>query len=780
MGLSIAGLNIVAFAGGSERVLAQSTVEATETAVLEEITITAQRREESLQKSSLAIEVLDDKTLREAGIRQITDIGAAAPGVQIGTGGAAAQVYIRGVGDYGANASTNPAIAFNLDGVYTARTQAIAGTFFDLARLEVLKGPQGTLYGRNASGGAINLVPNQPVLSEFGGYAEVSAQNYGGVAAEAAINLPLGNTVAARVSGQVAHRDGYLSDGTNDDVHQSARVQLLWKPSGRFDVRLWGAYSHVGGKGNGFALYDPASVFAPVTSNLDPWTSIASSYGNAIYAGANAALSQPPPVGRGPSPTGSWLDPIDSTKLFQDMDFTSTHAEINWHMDWATLTAIPAYQSAAMAYRAFPALSYSTTDDLGESEASYASSLEIRLSNNTDDLKWVLGGYYYDENQQVHSLIDNGFIQRLSVVGQSSTQSYAGFGQATKSIARALRVIAGLRYTHESKDSDLARYNFAPSTGCYFGGAPNTPTKCLFDTPTGQVTDSAVNYRGGFELDLADDNMLFVTVATGFKAGGISQANVQPYRPEELTAYTLGSRNRFLGQSLQVNAEVFYYDYKDHQEFIVAVDDVGKVGAFVVNAGNAKSYGASLDATWVPTKADKLRGALEYVHAKYDSFVYHQPTATIPPGSVGCASAIDPSKGFVTLAPGVVSPYTRIDCSGNQMIRTPEWSGMASYTRVFDLGNGGSIDAGADVTYASERWLATYAIANLLAPSYVVWNASVGYRTPSGKIQIAAFARNIGNEAVYTGGNESTFVGGLVGANIAAPRTYGLRVRAEF
>lgn len=771
---------MVAVANRPERALAQSTIEATDTAVLEEITITAQRREESLQKSSLAIEVLDEKALREAGVRQITDISAAAPGVQIGTGGAAAQVYIRGVGDYGANASTNPAIAFNLDGVYTARTQAIAGTFFDLARMEVLKGPQGTLYGRNASGGAINLVPNRPVLGEFGGYAEVSAQNYAGVAAEAAINLPLGDAVAARVSGQVASRDGYLSDGTNDDVHQSARVQLLWTPSGRFDARLWGAYSHIGGKGNGFALYDPASVFSPVTSNLDPWTSIASSYGNAIYAGANAALSQLPPNGLGPSPTGSWLDPIDATKLNQDMDFSSAHAEINWHMDWATLTAIPAYQSATMAYRAFPAVSYSTTDDLGESEASYASSLEIRLSNNTDDLKWVLGGYYYDENQQIHSLVDSGFIQRLSVVGQSSTQSYAGFGQATKSIARSLRMIAGLRYTHESKDSDLARYYFAPSTGCYFGGAPNTPTKCLFDTPTGQVTDSAVNYRGGFEFDLTDDNMLFVTVATGFKAGGISQANVQPYRPEELTAYTLGSRNRFLGQSLQVNAEVFYYDYKDHQEFIVGVDDVGKVGAFVVNAGNARSYGASLDATWVPTKADKVRGAVEYVHARYDSFVYHQPTATIPPGSVGCTSAIDPSKGVVALAPGVFSPYTRIDCSDNQMIRTPEWSGMASYSHVFDLENGGSIDASADATFASERWLATYYIANLLAPNYLVWNASVGYYTPGGRFQVTAFARNIGNKAVYTGGNESSFVGGLVGANIAAPRTYGLRVRAEF
>ena len=140
---------------------------------LTEIVVTAQRREESLQKTSLALQVVSAAELADAGVIQVRDLGAVVPGLIISQGGAATQIYIRGVGDFGSTPITNPAVAFNLDGVYVARTQAVEGSLFDIARVEVLKGPQGTLYGRNASGGAINVITNAPSLSTFGGYGEV-------------------------------------------------------------------------------------------------------------------------------------------------------------------------------------------------------------------------------------------------------------------------------------------------------------------------------------------------------------------------------------------------------------------------------------------------------------------------------------------------------------------------------------------------------------------------------------------------------------------------------
>jgi iron complex outermembrane receptor protein len=748
-------------------------------AVLDEITITAQRREETLQKSSLAIEVLSEDALTRAGITQAVDITAAIPGVQIGSGGAQPQVYIRGVGDYGATSISNPAIAFNVDGVYVARGQAVAGSFFDLARMEVLKGPQGTLYGRNASGGAINLIPQAPKLGELEGYAEVGLQNYQGRSIDAAVNLPLGEQLAARVAGQSVRRDGYMSEGTGDDVHDSVRAQLLFKPSEMFDARLWGSYSHIGGRGAAFALYDPngnPAIGRPATANLDPWTSIASSQTNTIIAGANTALN----AQRGSPPPGtSWLDSFDPSAAYQDMKFQNFHVEANWHLDWATLTIIPAYQFARIAYRTYPGLSYASTDLYGAPEESNARSLESRLANNSDTLKWVVGAYYFNEDQDSHSTISNGFMQRLSIIGSQETTSYAAFGQATYSVTEPLRVILGGRYTHEKKDARFDRYNFSPNQDCYAGPVSLV---CYNDTVpnagNNKVTDSAFNYRAGIEYDLAEEHMLFATLATGFKAGGLSQAAVKPFKPEKLTALTLGSRNRFLDNSLQLNLEAFYYDYKDHQEFVVATDDTGKTGSFVLNAGNAKSYGANVDVVWAPAPSDQLRVAAEYVHATYDTFKYEQPVMTVPAGSTGCTGR-DTGR-LVNIGAPVLSPVYEYDCSGQQMIRTPKWSGLASYAHSFVLGGAGSIDAGIDMSYASSRWLSTAFIDNVRAPGYASWNASITYNTSGERIQVAGFIRNITDETVYTGANQSTFVGGLVAANIAAPRTYGVRLRVKF
>jgi len=747
--------------------------------LLEEITITAQRREESLQKSSLAIEVMSAEALQKAGVTQASDITAMTPGVQIGGGGPQPQVYIRGIGDYGANSVSNPAIAFNLDGVYVARSQAIAGNFFDLARMEVLKGPQGTLYGRNASGGAINLIANAPKLGVTEGYAEVGVQNYNGASAEVAINLPLGESIAARVSAQDVSRDGYISDGSNDDKHQSARVQLLYKPSEQFDARLWYSYTKVTGKGGGFVLFDPAGtpeVGRPATPSFDPWTSIASPQANGIIAGANAALN----AQRAFTPPTPWLDSFDASRLSQDLEFSNVHAEMNWHMNWATLTVIPAYQSARMGYSVIPALYYATVDDQGTPETSYASSMEARLSNNTDQLKWVVGGFYFDENQHSRSTIDNGFIQRLMIKGSQSTTSYAAFGQATYSVSDPFRVILGMRYTREKKEAIFNRYTLALSADCFVSPICDLDAVPNADGTPGNVTDSAFNYRAGVEYDVAPDSMLFMTVATGFKAGGISQANVEPFKPETLTAFTVGSRNRFLDNSLQVNLEGFYYAYKDHQEFVVAVDRGGKVGAFNLNAGNAKSYGASLDVVWKADRHEQVRVAAEYVQASYDSFDYTQPTFTIAPGSTSCPSAVDPSLGTVNLGGPVPSPVSRLNCAGNQMIRTPKWSGLAGYTYTFDLSNGSKLDAGFDMNYAASRWLTTAFIANVRAPSYTVWNANLTYDTPDGNAQVGLFMHNITDKAVYTGASENTFVGGLVGANIGSPKTYGARLRVKF
>jgi iron complex outermembrane receptor protein len=177
---------------------------------LAEIVITAERREETLQKSSVALQVVSQAELQNAGVVQMRDLTTVVPGLQIANGGAATQIYIRGVGDFGSTPITNPAVATNLDGVYIARPQGVEGNFFDIARVEVLKGPQGTLYGRNASGGAINIITARPSLDEFGGYGDIEFGNYNKVLAEGAVNLPVTAEFALRASAQAESREGYL------------------------------------------------------------------------------------------------------------------------------------------------------------------------------------------------------------------------------------------------------------------------------------------------------------------------------------------------------------------------------------------------------------------------------------------------------------------------------------------------------------------------------------------------------------------------------------------
>src|SRR5208337_1666902 len=239
-------------------------------AAIEEIVVTAQRREENLQKTSVPIDVLSGDELRNANVLRVTDLSAAVPGLLIGEGAGPTQIYIRGVGDFGSTPINNPAVATNFDGVYVARTQALEGNFFDVARVEVLKGPQGTLYGRNASGGAINIITNRPSFDAVSGYGDVEVGNYSMREFQAALNLPVSSNLAVRLAGQAVDRDGYVSPtGGDDDQHQAGRLQALWRAD-NVTLLVAGDYAHVGGIGPDFVVLSNnyAGTGSPYTSDL--------------------------------------------------------------------------------------------------------------------------------------------------------------------------------------------------------------------------------------------------------------------------------------------------------------------------------------------------------------------------------------------------------------------------------------------------------------------------------------------------------------------------------
>lgn len=753
--------------GNVRRAPASEAEAETEPAGIGEIVVTASRRAENVQKAALSIHAISSEVLTRANVSKPEDLSSVAPGVSVGTAGSYPQVYIRGVGNYGTQAYSESAVAFNLDGVYISRAWATRGMFYDLERVEVLKGPQGTLYGRNASGGAINVITAKPKLGETGGFAEIQAGNYDLIQGTAAVNVPLGATAAVRAAGQIVDRDGYLSDGYNDDKIRSARLQFLWEPTDDVSILINGNYQHTGGHGAG-AVLSPQLPGDKFRGTSDPAVT------RIIRAqpGLGALLSIPRDDG------------------YLDVDVYAIGAELNWNLGFATLTVLPAYRDSK--YRN---LSYISSFHSANNEHDRQTSVEIRLGNNDEPLKWVAGAYYFNERQ---TELDGLPLQRV-LQGPSAnstprfdhrTRSYALFGQATYSLTDTLRVTGGLRYTYERKVLDGLLYAFgfpnaAPPPPCLGGRVfdpqtPSPPLFCRLDIPlAGRLTYNSITYKAGLEFDLAPRSMAYATISTGFKSGGFYSAPPpNTFRPEKLTALEVGVKNRFLDNRLQLNVEGFYWRYRDHQESHIGPTTIPSFFAFVTeNAGRAESYGADIDLAFRPTDRDQLNLKVQYNKTKYNKFEYSYPTASFGNPIIDCA--IGP----------LVSGSQTIDCSGKSLIRAPKWSGTASYSHTFDIGGNGEVTATADVQFASASMLSIEFLQSMRQDAYAIGNFDLTYTSPGSRWTVSAFVRNIWNEAVITNVARSPFVNranplanpdGFISASIRPPRTFGGRVRYNF
>lgn len=271
----------IAIAFTSQPALAQDnqdkSTEAERAGGLNVITVTAQRREESLQDAAIPINAVSGEELERTGVVDVTQLNKVAPALYVPeSGGANVGYFIRGVGNFANNGYTNPAVAFNLDGVYIGRPSSTVASFLDVNRVEVLKGPQGTLYGRNATGGAVNVIPNAPRLGVLEGSVSAQYGNYDAIETTGVVNLPMGDRVAARLAGTYSERDGYYDDGTGAKEDLALRGQLFVEISPAADIRLSADYSTQKGTGPGIDI-DGVYTFAPFTpdATVPNWQFIA-------------------------------------------------------------------------------------------------------------------------------------------------------------------------------------------------------------------------------------------------------------------------------------------------------------------------------------------------------------------------------------------------------------------------------------------------------------------------------------------------------------------------
>jgi len=718
-----------------------------------DIVVTAARHAESVQDSSLSIAVVGGEQLAQKGVTEAADLSAVVPGLTISLGGGTVQTYLRGVGSFATDAAAESAIAYSINGVYISRPNGIGPIFFDLDRVEVLKGPQGTLYGRNATGGAINLITHRPTPG-LSGEMSVDIGNYDSRKITGAIG---GGTdvLAVRGAFQYARHDGYLTDGYNDQDSIANRLTALWNPADNVSLLLTGEYLRIQSQGEAVVK---RSSLTDVPSN--PWT------------GPSDGMLQQPPTAFIPGGTPIADDGFNNTHVW------AASAELNVDLGGAQVTFIPAYRSTRASYLTYTPGFYFKTDETSDQQ-----SYELRIGNETERLKWLVGGFYFDEQQTQFYSLRALPIQQGTVDTDLSTRAYAVFGDATLSLTDSFRVLGGIRYSKDEKrQSGLSVATLpAPGTTDNYG-------RRNFDN---------VSWRAGVEADVGPRSMLYGTVATGYKAGGFFPSVPYPansFEPEKLTAFTVGSRNQFLDRTLQINVEGFYWKYDNKQERYLGATPSGTTGLLTANAGKATLYGANIDVLFKPTRADTLRFSAEYLHSRYDTFTYNVYNASVPPTLNSYPTEATSCKL------GPVVPYTAndfvpalaydstqtVDCSGKTLVRAPKWTGSVGYQHSFEFGNGSRVVAGVDGQFSSSQYLSPDFIESGRDDGYFTLNADVTLETEAGW-SFSIWGKNLTKEAIYTGGGRYPFSRGVAAggdptlfyANIRAPRTYGITLKAK-
>ncbi|WP_206244316.1 TonB-dependent receptor [Novosphingobium terrae] len=720
---------------------------------IQDIIVTAQRRSENLQRAAIAVSAVTGDALTSRGVTTTDQLSKLVPALVIQpTGGTNVNIYIRGVGAFGATPTNENAIAFAADGVFIARPGGTVGNFYDLERVEVLKGPQGTLYGRNSTGGAINLVTRKPRLGETSAELGFEVGNYSEIKSNAAVNLPLSSSMALRMAGQIVQRDGYLSRGYDDEVGQAARAQLLFKPDDKLSVLLSGDYYHQGGKGAGSVLLPDSTV-----PNAPSLKSRVSGADPASLAVVQAAF---------PGQYASLYLPQDDG--YVRSSFWGVSATVDYDLGFAKLTAIPAYRESRPTY-----LSYRPGFHQEQTEFARQLSGELRLSSpGSNRLGYVVGLFYFNQHQNANALNQQAAgNQNQLQYDDLTTESWAAFGQATYKLTSAFRLVGGARYTSEMHDQQAQ--SRSPTA------ANLTPPYTPID---GHVTSGRVTWKAGVEWDVAPRSLLYANVATGFKSGGIGQYSTsQPalniYKPETLTAYTMGSKNRFFDNRLQLNLEAFYWDYRNQQMAVLVprVENTSTIAQQVINVGHARQYGLDAEIEVAVTPRDRVTLNAEYLNSKYLSFTYQLAFAA-PVGSprIGCAAT--------QAATSPVRLFT-VDCSGQPALNAPRWSLTGGYQHTFPLDADHRLIAAINSQYQTGRYLAAEYTAQEWQPAFISSDATLTLEGKGGRWSVSAWVNNLENTVIRNQVFQRTIQGSSTANGPAAvyytglrpPRTYGLR-----
>ncbi|MBO9376735.1 TonB-dependent receptor [Sphingomonas histidinilytica] len=711
-----------------------------------DIVVTAQKRAEPLQKVPLAITAVTSTQLDRSGITDLAGVVASVPNLNLGPQLGVAKIALRGIGLENLSPGAEGSIAFHMDGVFVSRSIAALASFYDIEQVEVLRGPQGTLYGRNATGGSINLTTRAPTR-EVSGYLRGTVGNYGRTLAEGAVSGPIaGEGVLARVAFQAEHRDGYgrnlFTGKPIDDLKSfAARGKLLFDLGDRGELELTGDYYRRNDSSGSYHYAGAAGETAPGV----PYQPFGLVYGGTVASG--------------PRDIDTDVSPSNRARFWGGLAKLSY--DLGGGIEFRSLTA---YRNTR----------YTTLTDLDSTSAPLASitqlerdeqiSQELQLSGQTSRLTWLVGAYYFHEKDYGAQVIPfNNFlvgfpfpgtdVQGAFFGGTIKTDAYALFGQSSYEVVDDVRLTVGARYSHERKrDEDLFLFDFT---------TPYDPTVPL---PLASRRDKAsfdsFTPRLGLDWQVTPELLLYASWSKGFKAGTYNLGQFQnPVDPEKVDAFEGGIKSTLFDRRLRINLAGFHYTYKDLQ--------IGKIAGQVLaleNAATATIYGLEAELTANPFPGFEINASGSWLHARFDDYVSGDPARTF-----GDGTTVDPDTGLPAF-----------DLSGNRLSQSPDFTAFvgAQYsmpTTVGDFTLRGEL-AWRDRVYFTpfNRSIVSQA-ANSKINLFLNWTS--GDEHWSGSL----FVKNLTDKTVV--GNSyvsSPLLGSPVQAYYEDPRTYGLTLGYKF
>jgi iron complex outermembrane receptor protein len=712
---------------------------------LAEVIVTAQKREENSQSVPVSLVAFSEHELRQLGMREGFDLANQVPNMNIDAPTADSNVryFIRGVGTQDFNTLATSPIALYLDDVYLGTTIANSVNLYDMQRVEVLLGPQGTFWGKNTTGGAINFITARPTqtlaASAYGGYG-----SHGERFAEGMVNLPITGTLAARLAFTYSGRDSWIHNLAPDGPHNldafdklGGRLSLEWTPNDALSAYLKGEYL----KRTGSTI---TGYMRPLTGATDAFGNPALPFGTINQAG-------------GPSS--------------DDFDTWDVTARLDWNLgDLLQLTSISGWMNARRIHEyelngGTPALLINQAFFGGHEQFTQ----EVRLASaNSGRFRWQSGLLYYYARENSTTAVpfnETAFSAPPYVTDDLWPESRrftsgAVFGGAEFDLQPRLTVKGGLRYNGDAgsyQATHYAIYPYADSSNYLSPDPLADPNSVLVpaDAIDTHARWSKLTWDAGLSYRFATEKMAYLSASTGYREGtfsspsGGSAEQFSVLKPETNLAFEIGAKTSWLGNTLQVNAAAFDYNYTNMQVFVLQPIAASSPLSIESNAGKAADRGGEIEVKSRPAPAWLVSGALGYVHAVFTQF------------------------------DTVTSAGAPLSLAGNRLPRQPQWTGSVQLEYRWTLQDSATVLLHTDWNYRADYYVNANNLHNPYIPGRTIGNVRATYTPSNARWDIAFWSMNLTDKHYPMGGYQLGFANSEI-LYFGDPRTYGISASVKF